>query len=384
MKNLMTSIVVLGVSFAFGDRVAGETIQTEGEGAAVTSIDRSATFDTLTIDRDIPLSDYTEGGLFIGMNGDSWTKTAPAEFDPFGGANPDRAFYATYDGATGWTVIRTTDSRKIFGIEFLYGNAWTTGDIYVHPWGNSNAWVEWQTLDGATVVSSGQIGPPLQVGTVIGFRDASGFDELWLKCQIANQADPNLQALAMDNLHVQITSVPVYTIQTSASPANGGSTTGDGTYPGGSSVTVLATPAAGFEFVDWTENGSTVCTTAGYDFTALADRTLVAKFATIPGGLMIPGDANRDGLLDISDSVATLGFLFLGSPAMLPCGGGNAADPANVALLDWQPDGAVDISDAVSMLSFLFLGGQAHAIAVPGAEMTGCVRIIDCSDRCGN
>jgi hypothetical protein len=100
------------------------------------------------------------------------------------------------------------------------------------------------------------------------------------------------------------------------------------------------------------------------------------------GGLRIPGDANGDLTLDISDAVATLGFLFLGSPAVLPCGDGSATDPANVSLADWQPDGAIDLSDAVSALSFLFLGGPPHALAVPGAEATGCVRIAGCSDRC--
>ncbi len=101
------------------------------------------------------------------------------------------------------------------------------------------------------------------------------------------------------------------------------------------------------------------------------------------GGLVLPGDANGDGTLDISDAVATLGFLFLGSPAGLPCGDGSATDPANVKLVDWQPDGTIDLSDGVAMLTFLFLGGDPHALAVPGAESTGCVRIVGCQDRCG-
>jgi hypothetical protein len=70
-----------------------------------------------------------------------------------------------------------------------------------------------------------------------------------------------------------------YTITTSASPSYGGSTSGDGTYNSGSSVTVVATSNAGYRFVNWTESGAPVSTSAGYTFTAVADRTLVANFA---------------------------------------------------------------------------------------------------------
>jgi hypothetical protein len=97
---------------------------------------------------------------------------------------------------------------------------------------------------------------------------------------------------------------------------------------------------------------------------------------------VIPGDSNGDGGLDLSDAVATLGLLFLGSPTAFPCGDGGSTDPANVKLVDWQPDAAIDLSDAVAALTFLFLGGPPHALAVPGAESTGCVRIPGCSDRC--
>ena len=96
-------------------------------------------------------------------------------------------------------------------IEFLYGNTWTTGDIYgQYPWGNNLAYVEWQTLDNGPVGSSGQIGPNplLPVGTVLGFYDPAGFDQLQVKCLIANSSPTNYQAIALDNLFVQLTNRP--------------------------------------------------------------------------------------------------------------------------------------------------------------------------------
>ena len=89
------------------------------------------------------------------------------------------------------------------------------------------------------------------------------------------------------------------------------------------------------------------------------------------------------GALDLSDAAAALGFLFLGNPEQLPCGDGSDKDSANLKLIDWQPDGTMDISDAVAMLSFLFIGGPPHPLAVPEAELTGCVRIAGCPDTCG-
>lgn len=59
------------------------------------------------------------------------------------------------------------------------------------------------------------------------------------------------------------------------------------------------------------------------------------------------GDANRDGRFDVSDAVATLGFLFLGAPPTLAC----------AKSTDTNGDGALDLSDVVWTLAYLFLGG---------------------------
>src|SRR5207253_1983776 len=54
------------------------------------------------------------------------------------------------------------------------------------------------------------------------------------------------------------------TIVTSASPTSGGNTSGGGTINCGTSVTVTATASAGYSFVNWTENGTAVGTSANY------------------------------------------------------------------------------------------------------------------------
>ena len=69
-----------------------------------------------------------------------------------------------------------------------------------------------------------------------------------------------------------------YTITVSANPTNGGTVTGGGTYQQGQSCTVTATPANGYTFLRWTENGNQVSTNASYTFTVTGNRTLVAQF----------------------------------------------------------------------------------------------------------
>ena len=69
-----------------------------------------------------------------------------------------------------------------------------------------------------------------------------------------------------------------YEITTAPSPAEGGTTSGDGTYAAGASCTVVATAADGWEFVRWSEEGKEVSTAERYSFTATADRDLVAEF----------------------------------------------------------------------------------------------------------
>jgi hypothetical protein len=208
MRNYLLSIGLAILSLP----AIGSTHQTLGPGSAVATIDRAATFDLLDyLHNGTSISDYVENGLFVGTSGDSlsgWGPSVQPYFNPFHlPLDPaTQAFYYPDGGSLEWVTIETTDSTKLYGVEFLYGNGWTTGDITGVPWGNDRAYVEWQTLNGGTVVSSGQIGPnpTLQLGSIIGFYDPDGFDQLQVRCRIDNSVDPNLQALALDDLHVQL------------------------------------------------------------------------------------------------------------------------------------------------------------------------------------
>jgi len=72
-----------------------------------------------------------------------------------------------------------------------------------------------------------------------------------------------------------------YTIAATANPTAGGTITGAGTYNEGSTCTLTATPASGYEFTNWTKNGVQISTNAIYSFSVTADGTYVANFTEV-------------------------------------------------------------------------------------------------------
>ncbi|WP_395749385.1 InlB B-repeat-containing protein [Prosthecobacter sp.] len=96
---------------------------------------------------------------------------------------------------------------------------------------------------------------------------------------VSTSASYTFDATADRVLVANFSPLPSFTVSTSAAPAAGGTTSGDGGFVSGTSTTVAATANAGYFFVNWTENGAQVSTSASYTFNVTANRTLVANFA---------------------------------------------------------------------------------------------------------
>ena len=73
-----------------------------------------------------------------------------------------------------------------------------------------------------------------------------------------------------------------FTVELTENPAEGGTTTGDGTYDSGESVTVSASANEGYSFTNWTEGTNVVSENASYTFTITRNRELVANFTENP------------------------------------------------------------------------------------------------------
>ena len=101
---------------------------------------------------------------------------------------------------------------------------------------------------------------------------------------VSSNASYTFTVTANRNLVANFTIIPTptYTVNVSASPANGGAVSGGGTYEQGESCTVTATANSGYTFESWTENGAVVSSSASYTFTVNANRNLVAIFSADP------------------------------------------------------------------------------------------------------
>lgn len=129
---------------------------------------------------------------------------------------------------------------------------------------------------GSTTARGAYGADTLPMGT-LSFAPATPFDLVQINIQPGGGT-----GFLLDNLAVQAAGVSTVTIETSASPAAGGTTSGGGTVNSGASVTVVATANAGYAFVNWTEGGTSVSSSASYTFNAGANRLLVANFALQP------------------------------------------------------------------------------------------------------
>ena len=75
---------------------------------------------------------------------------------------------------------------------------------------------------------------------------------------------------------------PHCSVDTSASPLESGSTSGDGVYTNDTTATVVAEPKPGYAFLNWTENGVVVSISRSFTFTNVVNQSLVATFVPAP------------------------------------------------------------------------------------------------------
>lgn len=86
------------------------------------------------------------------------------------------------------------------------------------------------------------------------------------------------------------------------------------------------------------------------------------------GSPFIRGDANGDGVTDISDAVAVLGYLFVPGFPALPC-----LDAADV-----DDNGQLEVTDPVYLIEYLLVGGSAPPPPFPAAGPDPTADGIDC------
>ena len=104
--------------------------------------------------------------------------------------------------------------------------------------------------------------------------------------------------------------VPIFTVTTGSSPADGGTTGGGGAFPEGTPITLSASPAMNYAFVNWTQNGVEVGVLTDCIYVVTAPATVIANFASLlaappvlslaqasPGALLLEWTTNASGFL---------------------------------------------------------------------------------------
>ena len=116
--------------------------------------------------------------------------------------------------------------------------------------------------------------------------------------------------------------VTEYTITASSNNNSYGTVTGGGTYPSGSSCTLIATPAEGYLFQGWKKNGTLVNTQANWTFPVTESATYVGYFGSIPtytietaavpetGGTVTGGGTFQENSSITLEAIPNAGFYF--------------------------------------------------------------------------
>lgn len=85
-----------------------------------------------------------------------------------------------------------------------------------------------------------------------------------------------------------------------------------------------------------------------------------------------PGDCNQDGKINVADAVCLIGYLFRGTPSLLPCGDGTGTDTGNIELLDSNGSGKIELADALRLLRWRFFGESEPVLGTDCVLISGC------------
>lgn len=133
------------------------------------------------------------------------------------------------------------------------------------------------TIQGAGPYSSGAVAQLIATSnTGYGFVN-------WTENGKVVSSSPNYTFTVNGDRNLVANFTTAATISVGGAPNYGGTVSGGGIFNSGTSTTVTATPASGFDFVDWTWLGTPVSTSPQYTFTATTDEALVANFAPAVG-----------------------------------------------------------------------------------------------------
>ena len=282
-----------GGAFIYGDAVTVTAVPAPGyqfvnwtQGGTAVSTNSSYSF-TLTGNRTLT-ANFSQNAYTIS------TSSSPAN----GGTTSGGGSFSYGDNATvravpstGYTFVNWSQGGTVVSTNIIYSFTVTSGLTLVANFSQITYTVALSSAPAAGGTSSGAGTYGSGTTATVTATPATGYRFVnWTQGGTAASANPVYSFPVTANITLVANfAVADYTITTTASPAGAGTASGGGSFNHGASVTVRATPATGYQFTNWTENGSAVSTSANYSFTVSGSRNLLANFSQIPRLLTLTG-----------------------------------------------------------------------------------------------
>ena len=309
---------------------------------------------TATANSGYTFTNWTEGGNVVSTNASytfnvtgnrtlvaNFTAQAPTTYTISVSANPSNGGTVTGGGTynqgasctvtatanSGYTFTNWTEGSNVVSTNASYtfnvtGNRTLVANFTAQPQ-NYTVSVSANPTDGGTVTGGGTFQEG-QSCTVTATANTGYTFTNWTESgnMVSTDASYTFTVTGDRNLVANF-SPESYTVTVAANPSAGGEVTGGGTYDYGESCVVSATPAEGYTFVRWTENGTHVSSNATFGFTVTGNRNLVANFQirsyTINvsanpsnGGTVTGGGTYNHGSECTVSATANTGYTFQG------------------------------------------------------------------------
>ena len=223
------------------------------------------------------------------LSGYTITATAnPAEGGTVTGAgnyNYGATCTLTATANTGYNFINWTKNGRVVSTNPTYSFTVTRNASYVANFELSGYIITATAnpIEGGTVTGAGSYTEGSTCTLTATANTGYNFTN-WMKNGTVVSTNPTYSfTVTEDASYVANFELSGYTITATANPVEGGTITGTGNYNYGATCTLTATTNTGYEFTNWTENGTEVSNNASYTFMVTGNRNLVANFTGVSG-----------------------------------------------------------------------------------------------------
>lgn len=194
------------------------------------------------------------------------------------------------------TVVEDDSVNVTFRVD-LQNETISSSGVYLN-----GSFCQWNTTNAKKLTAAGTVYSTtlqLKKGQTIEYKFVNGAADDWakyeiltgLECAFGKDANRGL-VIPENNIVLDVicynscnacTETEQIKVDVKVNPASAGTIMGTGTYSKGQTATLVATPNEGFEFTNWTLNGTPVSSNPNYTFTINQDVTYQANFEAVVG-----------------------------------------------------------------------------------------------------